>query len=179
MDDGNFQSTCTNFVNNHVLLSASALVQKLVATAFQDGAIIDEDTACNLMDRAPTADDYEEANGYRNGDETITVVPEDDGFGWTVTDADGDDIDSGYSDTEAGAWRDAFDSVNEEHPDGGEVFEHWVVDDYFARLLRAHDETVVNVEEINMLIWARATTGQAITSDGVVRTIVRSQMAMG
>lgn len=51
-----------------------------------------------------------------------------------------------------------------------EVYEHWIVDSYFAELLRQEGHVVFEFE--NMTIWGRPTSGQAILLDGVVRRIV-------
>lgn len=57
-------------------------------------------------------------------------------------------------------------------PDTWEVYEHWVVDRYFAMRELAPRGHVV-FEFGGMTIWGRPTTGQAIALDGVIRDIVR------
>ena len=53
-----------------------------------------------------------------------------------------------------------------------EVFEHWTLNDRWAADdLAAQGETVF--EFCNLLIWARTTTGQSISLDGVTARIVR------
>lgn len=52
-----------------------------------------------------------------------------------------------------------------------EVYEHWLVDSYFAEQLRAAGEVVFEFQ--NMTIWGRTTTGQSISIDGVIRRMVR------
>lgn len=57
-------------------------------------------------------------------------------------------------------------------PDQHEVYEHWIVDSYFAdRELAPRGELIFNFA--NFTIWGRCTTGQAILLDGVIRDIVR------
>lgn len=55
-------------------------------------------------------------------------------------------------------------------PDEIDIYEHWIVDRYFASLLEAQGETVF--EFCNMTVWGRAATGQNISMDGVVRSLV-------
>ena len=52
-----------------------------------------------------------------------------------------------------------------------EIFEHWVIEDYLARKLREHGETVVEV--LGLTIWARPSTGQSIALDYVIQKIYR------
>lgn len=56
-------------------------------------------------------------------------------------------------------------------PDTWEIYEHWIVDRYFANELRSRGHVVFDF--CNLTIWGRPTTGQAISMDGVVRNIVR------
>lgn len=51
-----------------------------------------------------------------------------------------------------------------------EVFEHWIVSDYFARKLRDRGETVT-FDFHGLTVWSRCTTGQAIEMDGVIKHI--------
>jgi len=53
-----------------------------------------------------------------------------------------------------------------------EIYEHWVVDRYFAkRELETRGHVVFDFG--GMTIWGRPTTGQSISLDGVIRDIVR------
>ena len=56
-------------------------------------------------------------------------------------------------------------------PDEHEVYEHWIVTDYFARKLKEQGETVGEV--CGLTIWGRCATGQAISMDGVITRIAR------
>ena len=56
-------------------------------------------------------------------------------------------------------------------PDYDEVYEHYLCDDYAASVLKSHGETVF--EFSNLTVWARTTTGQSVSIDHVIRTIVR------
>lgn len=51
-----------------------------------------------------------------------------------------------------------------------EVFEHWIISDWLADKLEAHGEKV-DRGFANLTIWARTTTGQAISSDYVIEQI--------
>lgn len=51
-----------------------------------------------------------------------------------------------------------------------EVFEHWIVSDWLADKLEAHGEKV-DRDFVGLTIWARTTTGQAISMDGVMERI--------
>lgn len=51
-----------------------------------------------------------------------------------------------------------------------EVFEHWIVSDWLADKLAAHDEKV-DKDFAGMIVWARTTTGQGIASDSVIEAI--------
>ncbi|MTD92865.1 hypothetical protein GIW81_00795 [Hyphomicrobium sp. xq] len=52
----------------------------------------------------------------------------------------------------------------------GEVYEHWIVSEWFADKLEAAGERVVR-DWHGLTIWARTTTGQAIYMDSVVQSI--------
>lgn len=68
-------------------------------------------------------------------------------------------------------YRDVADYFNID-PETWEVYEHWVVDRYFAkRELEPRGHVVFDFG--GMTIWGRQTTGQSISLDGVIRNIVR------
>jgi hypothetical protein len=52
-----------------------------------------------------------------------------------------------------------------------EAYEHWVISDWFAAHLKEHGE--MTGEVMNLTIWGRPTTGQAIYMDGVVQAIAK------
>ena len=54
-------------------------------------------------------------------------------------------------------------------PDYSEVYEHWVVTNWFADKLRGYGQTVVEIA--NLQIWGRGTTGQHISMDWVIQQI--------
>jgi hypothetical protein len=62
-------------------------------------------------------------------------------------------------------------------PHEREVFEHWSVSSWLANQLEKHGEKVVR-DWYGHHVWARTTTGQSISIDGVIESIV-SAMARG
>ena len=55
-------------------------------------------------------------------------------------------------------------------PEEQDVYEHWLVDRYFGAQLAERGELVF--EFCNMTVWGRCTTGQSISLDGVIRSMV-------
>ena len=51
-----------------------------------------------------------------------------------------------------------------------EVYEHWIVDDWFADKLAAHGE-LVSKDILGLTIWGRQCSGQAIMLDYVIEAI--------
>lgn len=54
-------------------------------------------------------------------------------------------------------------------PDMMEVYEHWIVSDWFARKLSEKGE--ITGDFAGLTIWGRCCTGQSISMDGVIREI--------
>lgn len=52
-----------------------------------------------------------------------------------------------------------------------EVYEHWLCDNYTASVLKSHGETVF--EFAGLTVWARTTSGQSISIDHVIRSVIR------
>ena len=72
---------------------------------------------------------------------------------------------------------DAWDAcVNDEgvdtHSYDSDVYEHWVVTNFFARKLKDQGEVVREVGGLQ--VWGRCTTGQSISCDGVIMRIAES-----
>ena len=57
-----------------------------------------------------------------------------------------------------------------------EVFEHWIVSDWFAYQLEKSGE-VIERDFYNLTIWGRTTTGQAISMDCVIASIYEEMAA--
>jgi hypothetical protein len=60
-------------------------------------------------------------------------------------------------------------------PYDSEVFEHWAVSNWLAEKLIAQGEKV-DTDFANLNVWARQTTGQGISSDGVIERIYAAMM---
>lgn len=67
-------------------------------------------------------------------------------------------------------------SENEIDPNEWEVYEHWAVSTWFAEKLQAAGERV-DTDFAGLCVWARTTTGQAISMDAVVERITREMHA--
>lgn len=57
-------------------------------------------------------------------------------------------------------------------PDRSEVYEHWIVSNWFADKLEAKGHPVAR-DFLGMTIWGRPTTGQSIAMDHVILTIAK------
>ncbi len=117
---------------------------------------------------ASPVDDYEEAAlqaGYR-----VSKVDDEAGYRFQA----GDDMSGGAVsedtyETPEEAWRAACEEANLD-PYQWEVYEHWAVDTRFAEHLIAQGEKV-DTDFAGLCVWARTTTGQAISMDGVITRI--------
>lgn len=76
---------------------------------------------------------------------------------------------NGDGDTMAGNAREACEWFDVD-PYQREVFEHWIVSEWLADRLAEKGEKV-DKDFSGLVIWARTTTGQAISSDGVIEEI--------
>lgn len=101
----------------------------------------------------------------RNPGEFVVFKGNDDvnGEGYMVT-----------GDTVEEAARDACDHLEIE-PYQWEVFEHWIVSGWLGEELTKRGERVGPLG--NLTVWARTTTGQSITMDGVIRRIAADCLA--
>lgn len=68
-----------------------------------------------------------------------------------------------------GTWEDLCQEFDIE-PYDREVYEHWIVSDWFARRLAEKGEKV-DTDFAGLTVWARTCTGQSISLDGVVQDI--------
>lgn len=152
-------------VEREVINCVSTLVSTLLKTAYQENALIDEDDAHKMWSRRAHADDYRDA-----APADLDVTKADDGT-WTAH-ARGEVFGASYA-TEREAWCALFDAEGEQEPDGGEVFEHWIVSDWLADKLEEQGESVARDVQ-GLTIWGRCTTGQAIALDYVIQSIARA-----
>jgi len=78
------------------------------------------------------------------------------------------DADDWGETSDADDWHDLCDEQSIDDDDyAREVFEHWIVDPWFAARLREHGEKVID-DYLGLTVWCRTTTGQAISIDCVV-----------
>jgi len=142
---------------------------------------IDYDDMTRLAYREPDAVDYRDSDELmvRVGGKRVAaydIESGDDGFRWTELEPiilEDEPAEKGdWFETESEAWADLFETQNLDVPNGGEVYEHWLVTSWLADKLRAKGETVVD-DVAGLTIWGRATTGQMIRMDSVIREIAR------
>lgn len=161
LDAAGFQRKCSDFVQREVICCLSGIVATVAQAYGHTRGTGQLDSLNELADEAnelfASLDDYEEA--------AIQA-------GWS------------FSQT-ARVWshpeRNNTHATEENlcHDEGiepyqREVFEHWAVSNYLAEKLTAHGEKVGDFDSFK--VWARTTTGQAISIDGVIETIVREMM---
>lgn len=148
--------TIDQFVQGEVLLCASELVDTIARAhghklPREIGSLAEQ--AADLCSPEP---DFEAAATW---------------CGWTQTD-DGEYRNDNTGETWTGFdWEDLC-YAHDIDPDYREVYEHWVVTKWLAEKLAAHDEKV-DTDFAGLCIWARTTTGQAITMDEVIQQIYK------
>lgn len=151
----------------------NACMSSLVATLAQGASDrIDDSGILNLADQAmelaaPVLD-YESAAreaGWLRIDEL-------DGAGFAAIHPDQElcEAQDAYCDTPAEAWEDAC-RASDIEPHECEVYEHWAVSTWLAEKLIAKGEKV-DTDFAGLNVWARTTTGQAISMDSVIEAIV-------
>lgn len=94
--------------------------------------------------------------------------------GWSEDDHEISRPDGDSDDEEArefaDSWQDACDAAGVE-PYQREIYEHWIVSDWLADKLAENGEKV-DTDFAGLTVWARTTTGQAISMDSVIQKIV-------
>jgi len=141
--DGDYQNKVKKLVNNNVYYCASYLIGHLA----KDCSFIDE--YLHLLERAPDTDDYKEAFRYQIKSEGLKYCDDD------------------FDHSTLGEWRRLFDSKDLQHPEPGEIFEHWIISDRLADKLAVKGE-VIEKDLHGLTIWGRVCTGQAILLDRVI-----------
>ena len=146
-------------------------VSSLVATLAGNGLNGDLDGALGeLCDQAfelaaPIAD-YEEAareSGWKTADLTPGMVVKETPIRFERTGDPDDQCLTAYN------WLEAC-TLDDIEPYDREVFEHWIVSDWLADKLEAKGEKV-DRDFAGLTVWARTTTGQAISGDWVIEQI--------
>lgn len=156
--DANLQARAARLVAREVQCCLSSLVATLAGADYAHGA----DDLGGLMDQA-----MELAS--------------------PVLDYEGAAREAGWSKTEGGTWVwdgqtgdpewDTADTAelacqaSDIEPHELEVFEHWAVSTWLADKLEAKGERV-DRDFAGLIVWARTTTGQAISIDSVIEAIV-------
>lgn len=172
-DEVKFQRACSNLVSRGVIYCVSSLMYDIGQNLEASAKIFDfdYDEAIDWYGR----EDYEEpVEEYIRGLSREEVVKYLEGRSIQRRDEESIEIlrEAMFEDVKTESLED-FARKNRIEPYEIEVYEHWIVDSWFARQLEAHGEVVFEFD--NMTIWGRCTTGQGISQDGVVREIVREQ----
>ena len=169
MTETEIQNGCADLVNREVYCCASALVYQLA----QNQGVISSYDNRNNHNISALSDTIEQAF------ELFCPVQD-----WEEA-----LIGEGYVETSDGDWMkegDCADNIfvgtaqeccegNNIDPYEREVFEHWIVSEWLGRRLVERGEKV-DFDFCNLTIWARTTTGQAISMDGVIREIYKSTL---
>ncbi len=159
--------TPQDLVTREVCACASSLIATIAAADFQRARSGDPmtDMIEQAMDLAGPIDDWAEAAiqaGFVQYAQGQDVMPPDRETTWWYRQAD-----------PSGDWWRTAQEACEDHelgPYEWEVFEHWIVSDWFADKLDEEGEKV-DKDFAGLCIWARTTTGQAIYADGVIERI--------
>lgn len=165
--------TARRIVDQEVCYCVSSLATELIRGAFEPSALITEDEALSLSGTEPSLDDYRD---QLDSDYICEqgIDPSDGQEAWRWYDKTRGDApelaESDWFETELEALQDCYDSECLDAT-GQEALEHWLVTDWMANQLRKEGETVTELESLSLTIWARATSGQAIYSDGVMQRI--------
>lgn len=147
--------TTEQIIQAEVHYCVSSLVSTLASHSYTEHGTLLElmEQACELC--APIAD-YEEAARQAGWNGRTT-----EGTFWNSFDNETlDDCET---------YQDVCEELDIE-PYEREVFEHWIVSDWLADKLEAKGEKV-DRDFGGMIVWARTTTGQAISMDSVIEAI--------
>lgn len=142
--DGDYQEKVGKFVNREVYYCVSSLISHL---ASGDGFY---DEFMHLLESAPDANDFEEAFEYSDVDESERAE--------ILKEEEPESLDD---------WYNIFSECNLDYPDPGEIYEHWIVSDWFADKLADKGEAIEK-DLHGLTIWGRACTGQSILLDSVI-----------
>lgn len=169
------QEDLRRLVEREVIYCVSHLVSMLASTAGalparRSGLVSNVEELGALCEQAfelsCPIEDYEEA-ALQEGAKIFERAPGE----WIVLDQPDTRLwDEIYESREDAAR--AFCEVHDLEPYQREVYEHWVVTEWFGRELEAHGEKV-DFDFAGLTVWARTTTGQAIYTDSVIAEIYR------
>lgn len=168
------QDICRKLVDREVIYCVSGLVDHFAKNnEALDGSDYDaEDDLWPLLSRKDWLEPALRELGDMDRDELIEAL--DELFDVTEGDASTDDIRKMLRDELESADSEKQMEFCEERgvdPDEDEVYEHWIVSDFFKRRLDELGEATG--ELFGMDIWGRTCTGQAIYCDGVIEKVAR------
>lgn len=163
-DGRTVEQAASDLVQREVLCCMSSMVSTLALAGDANGA---GRGVCEMIEQArelaaPVLD-YEEAAreaGFEERD--LDGTPH-----WCHRDTPADNPYSCFYETAA----DVCDMAPAE-PHEHEVFEHWAVSQWLGDMLQAKGERVDD-DFAGLVVWARTTTGQAISMDAVIQEITR------
>lgn len=150
MTSETIEQAASRLVQNEVLLCLSSMIHDL---SEREG-FEDEDFMLELWEGPADYQEAAEASGWKMDEASRLIL-----------DPDGEP--SGYE-----TWKECCETVGIDL-EGREVFEHWAVSGWLAGELQERGETVVNADAWNLEIWARTTTGQAISMDWVIQDVAK------
>lgn len=152
--------TIDQMISSEVLCCMSSLVASLSAPYGDSGLPADLNQVCEqAFELAAPIDDWEEA-AIQAGWAEINGT-------WERPARDDEDT------VERTLRRDTAQEaceLDDLEPYQSEVYEHWAVTDWFADKLEAAGEKV-DRDFAGLCVWARTTTGQSMTMDGVIQRI--------
>lgn len=151
--DVEMQRRAARLVEREVLVCMSSLIVTLSGADYEHGA----DQLGELMDQACHLADY--VLDFESAAREAGFTPDDNG-NWS----------NRAKDASYGSAEDACNDWDIE-PHEIEVYEHWAVSSWLADKLEAKGERVDRAFA-GLIVWARTTTGQAISIDSVIERIV-------
>lgn len=162
--------TPDDIVRAEVLCCMSSLVSTLASGyGMHRLQFLDLGELCDRAgDLASPIDDWEESAiqaGWSEGSDRFPFARNRTADERETAEANGDNSPCEYADS----WQAACDFDNLE-PYQREVFEHWAITDWLADALIAEGEKV-DKNFGGLCIWARTTTGQMISMDGILQRV--------
>jgi hypothetical protein len=167
--NADFQRACGDFVARHVQQCASSFIYSLAQSDEAQSALeVDGDELQSIMQRAADADDYRDQND--GSVEVIRAIDPSEGKEAFTYNHDGEPS-GDYYDDELEAWLDAYEASGQDQPNGAECYEHWMITRDLSYWLEKRGESVSR-DIVGFCIWGRCTSGQAISIDHVIASIV-------
>lgn len=161
-DESKFQADCARIVHNEVYVTLSNLVHTLAQGYGADPRRMTPEVN-ELMEQA-----YELARPIEDWESAAREE------GWELASNDdaalrNDELDRDWPEVD---WEAAARDAGIEEPHEREVYEHWSVSNWLADKLEEQGEKI-DRDFASHNVWARTTTGQAISMDYVIRVIVK------